>query len=107
LEASVPGRNSVLKFRMPAVYLPKNEKVYRCKVGYWLSPKSGKRERKEFRLSTDPVFSHRKALTLSEKWMREEERHTKVIASFNDIMLHVPITLPVWTGTSQCPLILN
>ena len=85
---------------MPAVYRPKNENVYRCKVGYHHNAQ-GQRKRREFRLSDDPVIAHKLAINLEEKWMKEEARHWKMQVVDREGLHESDDTLPVWTGRSE------
>jgi hypothetical protein len=89
-----------------AVYLPKGEKVYRCKVGYFRN-KNGQRKRIEFRLSNDPVIAHRKAISLEEKWLKEEIRHRRTVTDFQEVFNEPDESLPVWTGMPDAERLLR
>jgi hypothetical protein len=96
----VPHGNRTPKFAMPSVYKPKNENIYRCKVGFYMTG-TGKRERREFRLGDDYLIAHKKALTLGEKWLQEELRHEKLVIEFKATFPADPLPQLVWTGTPE------
>lgn len=96
----MPANPRTPKFKMPSVYRPKNENCFRCKVGYYVA-KNGKRERREFRLGDDELLAHKQALSLAEKWLKEEQRHRQVQATFAEVFPTELVTLPVWTGTPE------
>ncbi|MBC7782527.1 MAG: hypothetical protein H7144_01700 [Burkholderiales bacterium] len=84
------------KFKMPSIYRPKDENVLRCKIGYSLD-RNGNRRRKEFRLGVDPVAAHQKALSLSAKWLKIEQRHWSSQSQFLEMFPEEPKRQPVWT----------
>lgn len=56
---------STRKFRMPSIYRPKNEWVFRCKVGYEKS-RDGRSWRRGFRLGPSSLQAHKNALGIGE-----------------------------------------
>jgi hypothetical protein len=96
----VSGQSRTPKFQMPSVYRPKNEAVYRCKVGYYRN-QQGPRKRREFRLSDDPVISHKMAIDLEEMWIKEESRHWHNLADCQEVFNEADDALPVWTGLPE------
>ena len=91
----MPSKSSTPKFRMPTIYLPKNESVFRCKVGYALA-KSGQRVRREFRLGKDELTATKKAIVLAERWLNFERRYQKTSDQIAEMLPDEPQTLPVW-----------
>jgi hypothetical protein len=85
---------------MPSVYRPKHEKVFRSKIGYHLDP-SGKRVRQEFRLGDDKLMAYKMVLSLGEKWLRERQRHKKLLIEFKEMFPSDPLPLLIWTGTPE------
>ena len=91
----MPAKSSTPKFHMPTVYLPKNENVFRCKVGYTLT-KTGQRVRKEFRLGKDELIANKQAIVVAGKWLDLERRHKKTNSVFTEMFPSDPVPLPVW-----------
>ncbi len=87
------------KFKMPAVYRPKKENVFRCKIGFVNTPSV--HACREFRLGDDELAANKKAFALAEAWYREELRHEKSLQVFKEVFPDDPPTLPVWTGMPE------